>query len=283
MALEPRPGEFFIDGTLGGGGHAVEILKRILPNGRMLAVDWDGKAVLNFESRIMNNELSATTLVNDNFANIPRILKRENLPRADGLFLDLGFSSEQLESANRRIGRGFSFKKDEPLLMTYSDEEKPVWKWLSELKEKQLAEIIKNFSEERYSEKIAKAIKKNLPITRTLKLAEVIKKAVPENYERGRIYPATRTFMALRIFANREFENISNVIRSLPDILMPGGRVAIISFHSLEDRIVKNEFKNLVKNEKADFINKKPITASRKEILENPRARSAKLRAIKII
>jgi len=289
-ALNPISGEFFIDGTLGGGGHAAEILKRILPDGKLLGVDLDGKGLLqaqlkisaeikNQKSNIKNNLI----LVNDNFANISGILKREKLPKADGIILDLGFSSDQIDSTGWQMGRGFSFRKDEELLMTYGDSEKPVYEWLSELKEKQLAEIIKDFGEEKYAERIAKAIKKSLPIMMTLKLAEVVKKAVPSNYEHGRIHPATRTFMALRIFANHEFENISSVIRNLPDILTPGGRAAIISFHSLEDKIVKNEFRNLVKNKKADFINKKPITASEKEVLKNPRSRSAKLRGIRMI
>ena len=213
------------------------------------------------------------------------ILKKRKLNKADGLLLDLGFSSAQLEA-----GRGFSFSKDEPLLMTYSADSKPAYEWIGDLKEKELAKIINNFGEERFADRIARAIKKNLPIKTTARLAQVIKEAVPfrrsplgKNYERGRLNPATRTFQALRIFVNQELDNLQTVLNQIPNILNPGGRVAVISFHSLEDRIVKNSFRALVGAGRAELINKKPVVASREESSNNPRSRSAKLRALRII
>lgn len=279
--LDPRPGEFFVDGTLGKGGHAKEVLKQIGSKGIFLGVDWDPKALESCKLKIGDYE--NVIFVQDNFANLPEILAKNNLPQANGLILDLGFSSEQIENLNR----GFSFQSsaegDEPLLMTYSDGQKPAHEWLKRLKELELAGIIKKFGEERYAFKIAKAIKKNLPITTTGKLADLIKDAVPRNYERGRIHPATRTFMALRIFVNNELENLEVVLRALDSILARGGRAAIISFNSLEDRIVKRHFTSLAKEKKAILLNKKPIESTREELIENPRARSAKLRAIRII
>lgn len=282
-ALDPKPGEFFIDGTLDGGGHAAAILEKTMPRGRFLGIDWDknileiSRAQIGARFQIPNPDFQASW-VNENFANLPEILEREGLGKADGLLLDLGMSSEQLENS----GRGFSFKKDEPLLMTYDVNAKPVKQILKELNEDELAEIIKRYSDERFSGRIARAIKeyeKTTPLETSSQLAEVIKQSVPKSYERGRLHPATRVFMALRIYANQELENLERILKNLHRILKPGGRAAIISFHSLEDRLVKNEFRNLAKMGKARLINKKPIRPAREEIKENPRSRSAKLRA----
>jgi len=274
--LKPESGEFFIDGTLGNGGHSKRIIERINPNGIFLGVDWDKRAIANCKARMANRK--NIILVNDNYADLPEILKNYHLPKADGLLLDLGFSSEQIEKSKR----GFSFLRNEPLLMTYDQDEKPAHRWLNDLSEEKLGQIIKEFGEEKFAFRIAKAIKCNLPITTTTKLVEVIGKTVPPNYEHGRVHPATRTFMALRIFVNRELENLQNLLDRIPTIIKPQGRVAIISFHSLEDRIVKNAFRDLTKKNKAVSLAKKPISPTREEIIENPRSRSAKLRAISI-
>ncbi|KKU91077.1 MAG: Ribosomal RNA small subunit methyltransferase H [Candidatus Jorgensenbacteria bacterium GW2011_GWA1_48_11] len=288
--LDPRPGEFFIDGTLDGGGHAIAVLERLGSNGLFLGLDWDETMIKGFQERIAKISnfqfpISKLILIKENYKNIPMILKKRKLNKADGLLLDLGFSSAQLEA-----GRGFSFSKDEPLLMTYSADSKPAYEWIGDLKEKELAKIINNFGEERFADRIARAIKKNLPIKTTARLAQVIKEAVPfrrsplgKNYERGRLNPATRTFQALRIFVNQELDNLQTVLNQIPNILNPGGRVAVISFHSLEDRIVKNSFRALVGAGRAELINKKPVVASREESSNNPRSRSAKLRALRII
>ncbi len=282
--LEPRSGEFFIDGTVDGGGHAAEIFKRISPGGTLLGIDWDETMLENSESRIRNsdsamgNRKAKLILRQGNYADLPEILKKEKLPKADDLLLDLGFSSEQSEAS----GRGFSFMKNEPLLMTYDSSRKPVKEIIRDTNEEMLAKIIFELSGERFSRQIARAIKeqgRRKLIETTGELSEAITRAVPGNYERGRINPATRTFQALRIYANDELENLEKVLKHLPEILKSGGRAAVITFHSLEDRIVKNGFREMGKENVLHILTKKPVPPSADEIRKNPRSRSAKLRA----
>ena len=219
-------------------------------------------------------------LRDDNFANLPEILANESFPHADGLVLDLGFSSEQLENS----GRGFSFLKDEPLIMTYSDERPPVKEILKSINETELAVSIKEFGEALYAQRIAHAIKRQRQaIQTTQELVRAVQSAVPRNYERGRIHPATRTFQALRIYANGELGNLERLIKNIPALLRVGGRVVIISFHSLEDRLVKNYFRNYAKAGILKILTKKPIVALPEEIDLNPRAKSAKLRAATVL
>jgi 16S rRNA (cytosine1402-N4)-methyltransferase len=212
-------------------------------------------------------------------------MREHDLEKADGLLVDLGFSSEQLEAS----GRGFSFgeaSKHEPLLMTYDDSRTPVWQILREEDEKSLANIIYEFGGERMSRQIAKAIKdhgRRKPIMTAGELADVVREVLPGRYEHGRIDPATRTFQAFRIYANGELENLTTLLKNLVSIVKPGGRVAIISFHSTEDGIVKRVFQSLAKESKVEIITKKPVEATREEIMENPRSRSAKIRAARII
>lgn len=305
--LKPEPGKFFIDGTIDGGGHAAEIFRRVSPGGTLLGVDWDETMLEKSRQKISaiskseflrlrpdfakattgkqgfgGQVISKTFFVSGNYANLPEILERENLPKADGLLLDLGFSSEQLESS----GRGFSFKKDEPLLMTYDSSATPVREILKEIDERVLADMIFELSGERFSRKIAAAIKtrgRKKRIETSGELNEIIKTVLPKNYERGRIEPATRTFQALRIYANHELENIEKVIKKLPEILKPGGRIVFISFHSLEDRAVKKSFKRMAKQGKIEILTPKPVRPTREEAKENPRSRSAMLRAAKLI
>ncbi|MBI4087448.1 MAG: 16S rRNA (cytosine(1402)-N(4))-methyltransferase RsmH [Candidatus Liptonbacteria bacterium] len=290
--LHPRPGSFVIDGTIDGGGHAAAILERIVPGGRFLGVDWDGEAVKETKRRIAaipNHQflISKPLLVHGNYADLPAILKKKGMGKADGLLLDLGFSSEQLESAGGRMGKGFSFaKKDEPLLMTYDAERKPVKKLLRELSVRELARIIHDLSGERFAMRVAEAIKEKMkakPIETTRDLRDIVHAAVPRNYEHGRIDPATRTFQALRIYANDELGNLRKLIDRLPEILKPGGRAAIISFHSLEDKIVKDLFRDFAKRGIVEILTKKPIVPSREEIYSNRRSRSAKLRAAQLV
>jgi len=279
--LNPKKGEFFIDGTVDGGGHAVVILEKIMPEGKFLGLDWDKEMIKIFKKKLISYHFpkNKVILVNENFKNIPMILKNKKLGKADGLLLDLGFSSEQLENS----GRGFSFKKDEPLLMTYSDSQRPARDWLKILKEFELARIIYQFGEERYSRRIAHAIKNNLPIETSKKLAELVRSVLPKNYEHGRIHPATRTFQALRIFVNQEIENIQQVLLEIGNILKPSGRLAVVTFHSIEDRLVKNIFRDLAKKGKVEILTKKPVQPSQNEVYSNPRSRSAKLRALKVL
>ena len=240
-------------------------------------------------------------LVNGNYADLPEILKENKLPKADGLLLDLGMSSDQLEHS----GRGFSFLRDEPLIMTYrtnlANRFLTAAEVVNSFSGKELADIFWEYGEERYSRQIAKNIveernpraksaswligagqgKKR--ILTTFELVEIIKKAVPKNYEQGRIHPATKVFQALRIYVNGELDNLEKLLKNLTAVLKPNGRAVIISFHSLEDRLVKNNFRQMVKERKAEFLAKKPIRPSIEEIRNNLRARSAKMRAIKII
>ncbi|MCP6719856.1 MAG: 16S rRNA (cytosine(1402)-N(4))-methyltransferase RsmH [Patescibacteria group bacterium] len=275
--LDPKPGEFFIDGTLDGGGHAAAVLEKIMPGGKFLGIDWDKDVIAKRKVQMANRK--NVILVSDNYKNVPMILKNKKLGKADGLLLDLGLSSEQLESSEK----GFSFQRDEKLDMRYSEESKPVYKWLEKLKESELAKIIKDFGEERFAYRIARAIKKNLPIRTSKVLADIISGVVPKSYAHARIHPATRTFQALRIFVNQELKNLETVLNCIPEILNPHGRAVVISFHSLEDRIVKHSFRDLSKEGKAEILTKKPIVPSKEEVLDNPRSRSAKLRAIKIL
>lgn len=274
--LAPAPGAFVVDGTVNGGGHAREILKRIGPHGSLLGIDWDGGLIENLAQEFRSRK--NVTLIRGNYADLPEMLRAHRLPRADGLLLDLGFSSEQLES-----GRGFSFLRNEPLRMTYDESREPVRDILRKIREEELASVIREFGQERFARRIAHSIKgqgHRRPIATTGELREAIIKAVPKNYERGRIDPATRTFQALRMYANAELENLEKILRRLPDVLKKGGRAAIVSFHSLEDGMVKRALRRLETEGSLEILTKKPIGASPEEIERNPRSRSGKLRVI---
>jgi len=276
-------GKVIVDGTVGSGGHAMLIIEKLAPNGVFVGIDWDEAAVEKLEERIRKYEVGMKKLVLrvGNYADLPKILKSERIAKVDGVLLDLGFSSEQLEGGN-----GFSFAKDEPLIMTYSEDRLPAYKALKQLSKMELTEIIRTYGEERYAMPIAKAIwerERKQPIKTSGELVEVIRRAVPKNYERGRINPATRTFMALRIYLNDELGNLEKFLESVPQVMAKGGKIVVISFHSLEDRLVKNHFRNLVGGGKAKLLTKKPITPTEEEARANPRSRTAKLRAIEII
>lgn len=283
QALCPKPGDFMIDGTVDGGGHAEAIIAKVMPGGTFLGVDWDASMVAARERTRARRAPrgSREYYIHANYADLPDILAREKLGRADGLLLDLGFSSEQLA----RSGRGFSFAAEaagEPLLMTYDDARPPVAELLRGMREDELADAIYQFGGERMSRRIAKAIamwERARPIMTSGELAETVRGAVPKKYERGRIDPATRTFQALRIYANDEIHNLERAIANLPRVVAPGGRIAIVSFHSLEDRIVKKAFQTFAREGTMRLTTKKPIVPSRGEIAANPRSRSAKLRA----
>ena len=272
--LDPKPGEFIIDGTFGGGGHS-KLIADTINKGRMLLVDRDETAY----ERAKGFKLKGIDTIAEfaNYSDIKELLLKNNLPKADGILLDLGFSSLQLEE-----GRGFSFMKDEPLLMTYSDNQVPLKDLLRGMSKEEIANIIYNYSGERHSRKIADAIwkaGKKKKIETTGELVQIIKSVLPYKYEGGRINPATRTFLAFRIFANKEMEHLRKILNDLPDILTDNGRAVIITFQSLEDREVKEVFKELAKSGKIEILTKKPIPVSHEESYQNPRARSAKVRA----
>lgn len=269
--LRPQPGEFFIDGTFGGGGHSRAISEAIGPNGKLLAIDADARAIAACTSDLICRQA--------NFADLPTIVAELGYGKADGLLLDLGLSSDQLAAS----GRGFSFQRNEPLLMTLGNNDTPLEELLEGTSEQELAEVIREYSGERFAYRIAKEIKNAVAhgnMQTTTDLRNAILRAVPKDYEHGRIDPATRTFLALRIYANHEFERLASLVGNLDEVVKPGGRVAIITFHSTEDRLVKNLFRAIAERGEAALINKKVIIAGRAEVAENPRARSAKLRGI---
>lgn len=274
--LDPHPGDFIIDGTVDGGGHAAAILDMIGPEGTLLGLDWDERLLERTKKRFADQK--NVILVHGNYADLPV----KKFGKVDGLLIDLGFSSEQLEAS----GRGFSFgdaARNEPLLMTYDDSRVPVWQIIREESEASLANIIYEFGDERLSRRIAKAIKdrgRRGAIMTAGELADVVRETVPG---RGRIDSATRTFQALRIYANGELENLKTLLKNLASILKPGGRAVIISFHSTEDGIVKRAFQSLAKESKIEIITKKPVEATQEEVKQNPRSRSAKIRAARIL
>jgi len=271
--LDPKPNENFIDCTFGGGGHALAILEKILPKGRLLGIEWDEKLIQRFKTR--NNLI----LICDNFANLKKIVKKENFESVSGMLFDLGISSWHLEKS----GRGFSFLKDEPLDMRYNiNGALTAQEIINSAPEKEMDRILKEYGEERFAKRIARNIAKERkikPIQSTFQLVEIIKRAVPIWYQRRKIHFATKTFQALRITVNDELNNLRNVLPQALEVLMPGGRLIVISFHSLEDRIVKNFFRDKNKEGLLRVMTKKPLNPSKEEIKINPRSRSAKLRA----
>lgn len=286
--LDPKPGSFFIDGTLGGGGHAIEAIKKIGGKGIFLGLDWDKEAIdLAKEILVPERKIPVPKMIfiQGNYADLPLVIKKNGLSKADGLILDLGLSSNQLEDS----GRGFGFRKNEPLDMRYENkkERKSAAEILERSGEDVLTRIFQDFGEERHSRLIAETIvrsRKSAPLKTTEDLVRIVLKATSggknKTGKKTRIHPATRIFQALRIFVNDELGNLKKILEDIPDIMASGGRVAIISFHSLEDRLVKYKFRNMAKERKAVILTKKPVRPSSEETAKNPRSRSAKLRAV---
>lgn len=278
--FDPQPGEFYIDGTVNGGGHAKAILKKIGIGGGVLGIDWDCELVQSLLGENINNLIVTC----DNYANIRNIAAKYNFNSIAGILLDLGFSSRQLEES----GRGFSFLREEPLDMRYST-------WGNDLTaaaivntwdEKLLEKIFREFGEERRARVISREIIRarfRKRIVTTVDLVEIILKSTPRGWRRSRIHPATRVFQALRMTVNSELDNLSSVLPSCLDLLRPGGRLAVISFHSLEDRIVKRFFIDSFTKGRIKVLTPKPIVTSRREWEENPRSRSAKFRAAEVL
>jgi 16S rRNA (cytosine1402-N4)-methyltransferase len=280
--LEVRRGGIYIDATVGLGGHSYEIAKRLGAPGHLIGLDKDPAALEIAGSRLRASGSSeadwpSIELRQASFAS----LAEARSPIADGLLADIGVSSLQLDDA----ARGFSFQADGPLDMRMDPRsERSAEQVVNHLDERQLADVIYEFGEERRSRRIARAICRSRPIRSTAHLADVISAAArPMNSEQRRIHPATRTFQALRIFVNRELDDLRTLLKAAPRILKPGGRVVVISFHSLEDRIVKDAFREGSKEGYWSVLTKKPVTATEEESDRNPRARSAKLRAAKKI
>lgn len=279
--LDPKAGGFFIDGTTDGGGHAAAVIERIGETGMFLGLDWDKDMVERLKTKFADKK-GKIMLEYSNYAEAKAVMERLGLPKADGLLLDLGFSSVQLEDE-----RGMSFQKDEPLDMRYdrAGDIATAADVINGLEEKALADMIYQYGEERMSRRIAKRIveeRKKKKITTTKELADTVASAVGRGYEKGRIHPATRVFQALRIYVNSELDNLETILADCAEIVKPGGHIAIISFHSLEDRIVKTRFREMEKAGKGRILTKKPITATEEEIAQNTRSRSAKLRGFEI-
>lgn len=279
--MEIKNGDFVVDGTVGGGGHSKEIIKSILPDGLFLGIDLDGERLKETSKEILNDfpgNQKQIIFSQGNYKNALKIIQERNLPKANGVIIDLGFSSFQINDPSR----GFSFLKDSVLDMRYDiTSGKPAWEFINKLSEKELADIFYQYGEEGFSRRIASAIvfeRRNKNILRTSDLADVVYKAVPAFYRKRKIHPATKVFQALRIFVNDELGNVKEFLSSSKEIFSNSGRLAIITFHSLEDRIVKNAFKDFKKEGIGEIINKKVIKPSWDEIKSNPRSRSAKLR-----
>jgi 16S rRNA (cytosine1402-N4)-methyltransferase len=282
--LDPKSGSKFIDATINGGGHAMALLERIKPDGNLLGIEWDRQIYMNLESRIKNHEIpSGLTIVNDSYINLKKIAESTDFTGVDGVLFDLGLSTWQLTDGER----GFTFLKDEKLDMRFNSVSgnETAADILNNYSEEDIANIIYNFGEERYSRSIAREIikdRKEYPIETTFQLIEIIKKSVPFRYRmpagRQRLHYATRTFQALRIAVNHELENIETGLKEAIEIVKSEGRIAVISFHSLEDRIVKNLFRDQAKAGILQIITKKPLVASFEERRANPNSRSAKLR-----
>ena len=278
----------YVDATAGGGGHSQAILDR-LENGKLISIDQDPDAILNLQNRFKDNENSI--ILKGNFGNIKELLNNRGINCIDGILFDIGVSSHQLDTKER----GFSFHEDAPLDMRMSQSGISAADLVNTLSQKELSKIIFEYGEEKYANPIARGIVKareQAQIKTTSELAQIIKENVPQKVRRES-HPARKTFQALRILVNRELDVLEKGLQEAFDMLSSGGRIVVITFHSLEDRIVKRTFASWCQGcicpkdlpvcvchnkEKAKLIVKKPITPSQKELLNNPRARSAKLR-----
>ena len=272
------PGGCALDCTLGLGGHASSIVKKIGVQGHFIGIDRDQDSLNRARQKLSTFE-GKCDLKQEDFRNFDKTLKELGVKGVDGMLFDLGISSFQLNNP----GRGFSFQCDGPLDMRMDQEGFiSAYDLVNSLPEKDLAMILRNFGEERFHQRIARRIverRKQDPIETTQQLIEEIFKALPRHYSRQKIHPATRTFQALRIAVNRELEALSMALDKAVDYLNPKGRIVVIAFHSLEDRIVKEKFRYFVNNEKLKILTKKPVRPGDEEISQNSRARSARLRA----
>ncbi len=276
--LDPKQNENMIDCTVGNGGHAKLILEKNGPLGKLLGIDADSQQIKHTRSAVQDFQ-ERIILVNDSYANIKEITERIRLKPINGILLDLGYSSWHVDQS----GKGFSFSKNEPLDMRYGAQELTAEKIVNQYKESELERILGEYGEEKFARQIAKKIvqqRKIKKIESTYELVKVIEMAIPARFRRGGIHYATRTFQALRIAVNDELGNLQEVLPQALEMLASGGRLVVISFHSLEDRIVKNFFREQEKNNVITILTKKPIVALPEELAQNPRARSAKLRAI---
>lgn len=272
--LKPVSGGIYMDGTLGLGGHSQLILEASSPEGRVIGFEWDENAIARSRTRL-GGFGERLTIVRRNFAEIALGLQEVGVDKLDGLLIDIGLSSLQLDMGER----GFSFQRDEPLDMRMDSRgEITAATIIKQSTEEQLADIFYYYGEERQARRIASFIiesRKQEEIISSGRLAELVSRAVPRRYHPKKIHVATKVFQALRIAVNTELENLSRIIDEAPALLKPGARFCVISFHSLEDRIVKRKFRE---HSNLNVLTSRPLTAGADEISENPRSRSAKLR-----
>jgi len=295
--LNCLPGKVYVDCTLGGSGHARAICEKIIPGGVFIGIDQDKDAIQNAKKVLKSFDLTVH-LFHSNFTYLPDILQELDIAGVDGILLDLGVSLHQLESS----GRGFSFQRDEPLDMRMNATSgQKAEDLINQLEEKELKTIFKKYGEERWAARIAKQIvreRRRSTVRSSAKLAQIVCQAVPKQALHQKIHPATRVFMALRIAVNRELERLDQFMQNVADLLNPKGRLCVIAFHSLEDRITKHRIKALEKdcvcppdfpecvcNQKRAVrsLTKKVVRPSEAEIAINPMARSTKLRAFEKI
>jgi 16S rRNA (cytosine1402-N4)-methyltransferase len=295
--MDPRPGEIFVDGTLGGAGHSLAFLGNLLPGGTLIGIDQDLTALKNAEEKLKEYKENVI-LVHDNFQNIGEIINSRFPEGVDGIFLDIGVSSPQIDTPER----GFSYMHDAPLDMRMNQEEKTDAKYIiNNYSLDELHRIIKKYGEENWAKRIAEFIvekRKEKQIETTGELVKIIEAAIPKAAREKGSHPAKRTFQALRIEVNKELEVLEKVIDDSVKVLKSGGRLGIITFHSLEDRIVKDKFNyfekdcicpsefpicNCDKKREVKILTKKPVVPSEEETSHNPRAKSAKLRVLKKI
>jgi 16S rRNA (cytosine1402-N4)-methyltransferase len=269
--LDPQPGQVFVDATVGGGGHTRLLAERVGPGGRVVGLDQDPTMLEPARGRL---DGLPVTLVHANFDQLPAVLAELGISAVDGVLADLGVCSDQLDAA----GRGLSFQQDGPLDMrldpTGGETAADLLRWVNE---RDLADLIYRYGEERFSRRIARRVveaRQTAPVTTTAQLAELVRRCVPRPRDRHAIDPATRVFQALRIAVNDELGALERFLAALPRCLKPGGRAAVISFHSLEDRRVKQAFRQ----PPWEALTRKPVQAGDEEVAANPRARSAKLR-----
>lgn len=280
--LDIKQDDVCLDGTINGGGHSEAILKMLSENGTLIGLDMDNVALGKAKERLHSNN-NNVILKQYNFRNLDAALKEARIDGVDKILLDLGLSSNQLDES----GRGFTFRKEEPLLMTFNDKpatsELTAFDIVNKWDKENIAQIIESYGEERFSRRIAERIveaREKKEIKTTKELADIVASAVPKKYGYQRTHPATKTFQAIRITVNDEIGALRDGLERGFKCLKPGGRMAIISFHSIEDRMVKNFFRQKAKDNEAILITKRPIVPEREEVVSNPRSRSAKLRII---
>jgi len=275
--LNPQANENFIDATVGQGGHTASILEKNKPKGKVLGIEMDIDIYKELKEKMakMSDRL---ILINDSYVNLKKIVKKNDFKPIHGILFDLGLCSWHLEASKR----GFSYLRDEPLDMRFNPKNDLTAAEIINFWDiERIEEILREFGEEKYARRISLAIKevrKKERIVGTQQLVDILKRVLPKNYDKKRIHFATRTFQALRIAVNNELQVIEDGIKQAIKILEPGGKIAVISFHSLEDRIVKNLFREKAETGELNILTKKPITASLEEIRNNSRSRSAKLR-----